>query len=519
MTHIETDCLIIGSGIGGATVAMELAAKGVRSILITRAEQPDDTATVRAQGGIVFRGIEDSPENLACDIDSAGAGLCYRKAVEVVATEGPQLVKDILIDRLGVPFDRNEDQGFHLTGEAAHSVPRILHVGDHTGREIETHLLRHLAQNPLVTLLPHRTAVDLLTLSHHSTAPEDLYEPSRCIGAYIYHAETDAVQVILAKETVLATGGLGQVYLHTTNPRGARGDGVAMAYRTGARIMNLEYIQFHPTALYQKRGDRFLITEAMRGEGARLYNQAGEEFMRRYDPRGTLAPRDIVSRAIHDEMLREGSSSVYLDISHKPAAWIRKRFPAVDAECQRHGIDITAGPIPVVPAAHYSCGGVAVDLWGRSTVCNLSAVGEVACTGVHGANRLASVSLLEGLVFGVRTAQAVADRVAAGEWHFPEIRPWIREDEPVDQDLLLQDWLLVKHTMWNYVGVIRTAKRLDRAHRILRDLADEVQKFYRHAHLCDELIGLRHALTAAQLVLTAAQRNPESRGCHYVRQG
>jgi len=519
MTPIETDCLILGCGIAGATVAMELAVRGVRSIVVTGEDQPADTATARAQGGIVFQGERDSPEDLARDIETAGAGLCYRKAVEVVAEEGPRCVQRILVERLGVPFDRNEDGTLHLTEEAAHSRPRIVHVGDHTGREIQECLLRRLAGTPQVTLLSRRMAVDLLTLSHHSTAPQDLYEPSRCIGAYVYDAAADAVDVVLAKETVLATGGLGQLYLHTTNPRGARGDGVAMAYRTGARIMNLEYIQFHPTALYQKRGDRFLITEAMRGEGARLYNQAGEEFMTRYDPRGTLAPRDVVARAIHDEMLREGSSSVSLDISHKPADWIRKRFPAVDAECRRHGIDITSGPIPVVPAAHYSCGGVAVDLWGRTTVRNLSAVGEVACTGVHGANRLASVSLLEGLTFGVRTANGVAESLQTCEWRFPEVRPWAREEEPVDQDLLVQDWLLVKHTMWNYVGVIRTAKRLDRAHRILRDLAEEVQKFYRHAQLSEELIGLRHAVTAAQLVLTAAQRNPESRGCHFVRPG
>ena len=522
MKIIETDCLIIGTGISGCAAALALADQGLHVTMITRAKKPEDTASTLAQGGIVFKAQGETPDQLVKDIFEAGAHLSHTQAVKTLAQEGPDLVTKILIDRLHVQFTREKDGSFQLTEEAAHEVPRILHFGDETGRQIEKAFLHHLSSiktpENQIDIQTEQTAIDLLTLAHHSTNPEDLYKPSRCFGAYVLDQKDKRVLAILAKETILATGGLGQLYLHTTNPEGARGDGLAMAYRTGARIMNLEYVQFHPTALYLETPERFLISEALRGEGAKLTNHAGEEFMKRYDSRGALAPRDIVARAIHDEMLRENTQWVYLDISHKPAEWIRKRFPTVYAQCQKHGIDITMKPIPVVPAAHYACGGVCVDLNGNTTIENLKAVGEVSCTGIHGANRLASTSLLEDLVWGTRAGKDIAQSIASKKYEFPTIRPWKTEAIPVDHDLLVQDWLTIKHTMWNYVGLIRTPKRLERARRILRELSDEVDRFYADSVLSDELIGLRNGVTCAQLILTAARRNHQSIGCHYLRE-
>jgi L-aspartate oxidase len=520
MKIVETDCLIIGTGLAGCTTALQCADAGMKVLLLTRSKAPAETATSYAQGGIVFQSQENGDgEHLVKDIMEVGGGISNRPAVEQLAQLGPRLVREILLDRVKVPFDRNQDGSYNLTEEAAHSVPRILHCGDHTGRELEISFLNTLQTKKKIQIETQQSAIDLLTLSHHSANPQDFYKPPRCIGAYVFDQVRQEVYAVRAKETVLATGGLGQLYLHTTNPTGARGDGLAMAYRTGARIMNLEYIQFHPTALYRKSTERFLITEALRGEGARLVNQSGREFMKDYDPRGELAPRDVVSRAIHDEMLREGSQWVYLDISHKPAEWIRSRFPGVYAECLKSGFDLTKSPIPVVPAAHYSCGGVSVDLQGRTTIQNLYAVGEVSCTGVHGANRLASTSLLEDLVWGFKAGESIGKSISQEKYDFPEIRPWLAERETADADLLAQDWLTIKHTMWNYVGLVRTQKRLERAHRILRDLSDEVLKFYEKTELSDELIGLRNGATAAQLILTAAVRNRQSQGCHFVRSG
>ncbi|MFH1262192.1 MAG: L-aspartate oxidase [Pseudomonadota bacterium] len=517
MKGFETDCLVIGSGLAGCSAALEMVDAGLAVTMITRAKEPADTASAMAQGGIVYRAEGEKPEKLVRDIVEAGAGLCKVEAVELLARDGPSLVREILIERLQVNFDRTKSGEVEFTEEAAHSVPRILHMGDQTGADLESAFLNHLKKRKEIAILTEHTAVDLLTLAHHAIDRQEFYKPPRCFGAFVLDQKKRQVKPILARETVLATGGLGQLYLHTTNPLGARGDGVAMAYRTGARIMNLEYIQFHPTALYRRTSERPLISESLRGEGARLLNHAGEEFMKRYDPRGALAARDIVARGIHDEMLREGVQWVFLDISHKPADWIRTRFPWAHGECLKQGIDITKEPIPVVPAAHYSCGGVAVDLDGSTTIENLKAVGEVACSGVHGANRLASTSLLEDLVWGVRAGRDIGRRVKGAKYRFPEIRPWQDETEPVDRDLLAQDWMTIKHTMWNYVGLIRTPKRLDRAQRILRSLSDEVERFYAHSVLSDELIGLRNGVFCAHLILTAARRNRQSRGCHYLR--
>jgi L-aspartate oxidase len=514
---IETDVLVIGSGIAGTMVALKCAQSGARVVQLHRSNDPEQTNTRWAQGGIIYTGPGDSPGLLAGDIEAAGAGLTYPPAARALAEDGPRLIKKILIQELNISFDRNGDGGIDITDEGAHSVPRIAHHKDCTGKAIHDGMEAAVAAEPRITRLHAWTAIDLLTLAHHSRRPLDLYEPNTCIGAYALDRATGKVSAILAKETILATGGLGELYLHTTNPPGARGDGVAMAYRAGARLMNLEYVQFHPTALFCPPAPRFLISESMRGEGARLILRDGSEFMHRYHPQGSLAPRDVVARAIHEELLSRSDPCVYLDLTHKDSDWIRRRFPTICGQCLTLGIDITAQPIPVVPAAHYSCGGVATDLDGRTTIRRLWAVGEVACTGLHGANRLASTSLLEGLVFGYRCAQSIMRRYASAEYPVaPPIDPWKDEVEPGDPALILQDWNTIKYTMWNYVGLVRTTKRMRRAFQFLRELQEEVESFYARTRLDDDLIGLRNGVQAALAVLYAAMQNHTSRGCHYL---
>ena len=327
--------------------------------------------------------------------------------------------------------------------------------------------------------------------------------------------EEGRVVPFFARETVLATGGLGQIFLHTTNPRSARGDGIAMAARAGVRLINLEYIQFHPTALYHPEAERFLISETVRGEGGVLLRRNGHSFMENFHPQASLAPRDVVARAIHQTMMEFDEPYVYLDISHKPADWTKTRFPQIYEQCLRYGIDITQHPIPVVPAAHYSCGGIAVDRVGRTSMRRLRAVGEVSCTGVHGANRLASTSLLEAIVWGHSTALHIAHSLRSHSSYFPQINEWQYEHEEVDPALVLQDWLSIKYTMWNYAGLIRTTKRLLRAKQILRELEEEIESFYARSLLTDELLGLRNGIRTALAVLYACLENRVSRGCHY----
>ncbi|MCX6546002.1 MAG: L-aspartate oxidase [Acidobacteria bacterium] len=515
MDRRETDVLVIGSGLAGCAAALMAARGGARVVMLNKADRAEESNTWHAQGGIIYRGAIDSPEQLASDITAAGAGLCDPAAVELLSREGPRLVKQLLIDDVGVPFDRATDGQLDLTAEAAHSVARIIHTEDMTGRSIEESMMAAVGREPNVTLLTGRTAIDLLTLSHHSRNPLDVYAPPTCVGAYVFDHAAQHVELLMAKETILATGGLGRIFLHTTNPAGACGDGVAMAYRAGARCINMQFVQFHPTTLYHG-SERFLISESLRGEGARLIDAAGREFMVAYHPDGSLAPRDIVARGIHQMMHETGARCAYLDISHKPADWIRSRFPGISAKCSEVGIDITTQPIPVVPAAHYSCGGIAVDEWGRSSMHRLRAVGEVSCTGLHGANRLASTSLLECLVWGTRAGEDVARAVASGgDYYLPEIAPWQYETEAVDPALVAQDWLTIRQTMWNYVGLVRTRKRLDRAQQILRELHLEVGRFYARSELNDGLIGLRNSIQAALVVLLAATEARESRGCHY----
>lgn len=520
----ETEVLIIGCGIAGATTALRLARNPRRRIaIITRAHDPHESNTLYAQGGIIGRGIDDDAEILLEDILTAGAGASFPAAARILAEEGPGLLYEILEGTAGVEFDR-DSSGAPLWGnEAAHSRRRILHVGDGTGRAIMEGLLSAVRRCPNITIESDATGVDLITFPHHSRDQLDNYRPIACHGAYMFNRKQETVHRYLASTTVLATGGLGRIYRNTTNPPGARGDGLAMANRAGARIVNAEYVQFHPTALAAPGAEGLLISEAVRGEGGILLTPDGRAFMADYAPEWKdLAPRDVVARAIHHEMETFSYSHVLLDIASRMSAEaIRNRFPNIYSQCLRAGIDITRESIPVVPAAHYFCGGVLVDKWGRSNIQNLYAVGEISCTGVHGANRLASTSLLEGLVWGARAAQNIEQRLSADDAtprpSFTDVPPWdesglVAESDPA---LIQGDMQTIQNIMWHYVGLVRSDERLSRAIRELRHLWNEIETFYRTTKLSDGLIGLRNAIEVALLIAQSAQHNRQSRGCHY----
>lgn len=516
----ETDVLIIGCGIAGAAAALRLAQDSQRQItLITREQDPQECNTRYAQGGIVARGVVDSVEALGKDILRVGAGLSLPAAVRVMAEEGPDLVQSVLQQSVGVAFDRGPDGCLHYTREGGQSTARVLHVGDTTGRAIETALLERLKAQSNVTLYPKHTAVDLITSSHHSSDPLDIYRAITCHGAYVLDRDSAKISRFLATATILATGGLGRIYRHTTNPPGARGDGLAMAYRAGARVINAEYVQFHPTTLALPGAGNFLISEAVRGEGAQLFTPDGRHFMDQYSAEwGDLAPRDTISRAIHEEMLEHGYPHVLLDLAGAmTASHIRERFPGIHATCLRQGLDITNTPIPVVPAAHYSCGGVQVDLWGRSTLHGLYAVGEVSCTGVHGANRMASTSLLEGLVWGDRAGRDIEAREDLESVKPGIIPPWRASGsgDAADPILLQRDATNIQDVMWLYVGLARSGRRLVRALKELNYQWTTIDDFYRSTSLDDSLIALRNMAQVAWIVTRAAHHNRGSRGVHF----
>ena len=518
--ELYCDVLIIGSGIAGISAAMTAAERGLDVILINKEPSWEESNTFYAQGGIVCRGENDSPQLLINDIMEASDGISNLEAVTVLASEGPTLVQEFLVKKVGVPFSRSDSGEFELAQEASHSRRRILHCMDTTGKVIEKHLVEKAKDIPKIRVLTNHTAIDLLTIPHHSNNPLSLYKEPQCIGAYVLNNVTEKVERIFSSYTILATGGLGRIYLHTTNPHCATGDGFAMAYRAGARLINMEYIQFHPTSLFHKDADGFLISEAMRGEGARLKTKDNHPFMDQHSPLGDLAPRDEVCRAIYEEMIRRGDSYVYLDIASYAKIDIKKRFPAIYEKCLSLDIDILKGPIPVVPAAHYSCGGVQVDTWGRTSLKHLYAVGEVSATGIHGANRLASTSMLEGLVWGVRAGKDIADHFVSEKpyqesevplWQYPET------EEEVDPALIQQDWLSIRSTMWNYVGIIRTIKRLERGRADLRYLKNRIDDFYRKAHLHPMVLNLRNGIQTALIVAEAAFSNRNSRGAHFIK--
>ena len=518
---IPCDVLIIGCGVAGSTAALHLAQDpNLRIVVVTKAPDALESNTYHAQGGIIYRGDEDSPAQLIEDLIRAGDGLNDRHAVAILADEGPKLVRKLLIEKYKVPFSLNAQNELELTREAAHSTSRILHVNDATGKAIQEKLIEALRQVPNVQLLTDHMAVDLLTPAHHSLDRLAIYEPLSCVGAYVFDNRTRQVHTVLAKATILASGGLGQIFLHTTNPQGATGDGLAMAYRAGARIINAEYVQFHPTTFYHRGQARFLISETVRGEGARLLNIHGEPFMHRYAPEWKdLAPRDVVARSIHQEMLHTGAPHVYLDIaSVMSEEAFKDRFPTIYEKCMEYGVNPAKEPMPVVPAAHYFCGGVWVDYKGRTSLRRLYAIGEVSCTGVHGANRLGSASLLEGLVWGVRAAEDIRRRLAG--WKLADaakIPEWKEEGvtEEADPALVNHDMATIRHTMWYYVGLVRSRRRLERALRDLQNLRGDIDAFYHTTRLSAGLMALRNAATAGLIVARAAWENRESHGCHY----
>jgi L-aspartate oxidase len=517
---IKADVLVIGCGIAGAAAALRLAQDRERQVLVlTRTRDAAESNTRYAQGGIVGRTAGDHPDRLAQDILSAGAGLSLPSAVRLASEDGPALVQRLLVDEMGVPFDRDEKGDLQYTLEGGHSVSRVLHVEDATGKAIQLALLHALETRPNIRLRTGWMAVDLITSSHHALDPHAIYEPITCYGVYALDRDDGKVHRVLAPATVLATGGLGQVFRHTSNPEGARGDGLAMAYRAGARVINAEYVQFHPTTLAVPGSGNFLISEAVRGEGARLLTPDGRHFMDDYAPKwGDLAPRDVVARAIHHEMISHSFPHVLLDLaSQMPRQRIRERFPNICASCAQAGVDAELEPIPVVPAAHYFCGGVQVDDLGRTTIDGLYAVGEVSCTGLHGANRLASTSLLEGLLWGDRAGQDVASRRDLTSVSETAIPPWedAGDGEAADPVLVNRDRRNVQNIMWHYVGLARSSRRLSRAMRDLSYLWQSIDDFYRATPLNDDLIGLRNITQAAWVITLAAWHNRHSRGAHY----
>ena len=527
----HTPVLIIGAGLAGGIVALRLADKGIPVTILAASAMSDNGNSWQAQGGIIYRSLDkDDAKKLENDIFIAGHNYNNPETVRFLCQYGPQAVEEMLVDRLGIPFDRAnaDDKGvfsnndWDLTREGGHSTQRIIHCADHTGRSIMDYLLSAVKNNPNITYLENHTAIDLLTAHHHAKDMKyhyDLY--NKCCGAYVYDETTKEILTFLADTTVIATGGVGQVYLHSTNAQSAVGSGIAMASRAFVRLENMEFMQFHPTTFFQPDRPSFLITEALRGEGALLFNSAGKRFMPDYDERAELAPRDIVSRAIVHDMLSTGDACVYLD-ARKVKHDLKKRFPTVFEACLERGIDIRKQLIPVVPAAHYFCGGILTNLKGQTSLEGLYCAGESSCTGLHGANRLASTSLLEALLFGKTAGDHIAQRIfnadiTTDKTMQSSIKDWeyTGSDQHDDPALIAQDWNSIRTLMWNYVGITRTTARLDRAFAELRDLSRNVHGFYKNTAMSKPLIDLFHGCQTAYLITQAAQRNRESIGCHY----
>lgn len=514
----KTDFLVIGSGIAGLSFALKAAGHGHVTIITKKKIQQSNTAL--AQGGVaaVF-GKQDSFDLHVTDTLKAGDGLCNSDVVKMVVENGPDRIRE-LVD-LGARFNKagTGKFDFALGREGGHSVKRIIHAHDLTGKEIEDALVARARENDHITILEDHVAVNLITFSSSVRSGVLVTQHENiCCGAYVLDNTTGRVETFHAGITLLATGGASKVYLYTSNPDIATGDGIAMAYRAGASVANLEFVQFHPTCLFHPKAKNFLISEAVRGEGAVLLDVRGRRFMEDYTPDRELACRDVVARAIDSELKKTGAESVFLDISHKDADFIRQRFPNIHARCLEYDIDITTDPIPVVPAAHYMCGGVATDLNGKTDVQRLYAVGETACTGLHGANRLASNSLLEALVYAHNAClDAIGELPAVKNNMTITLAPW-DETDTTDSDeaiVVSHNWDEIRRLMWNYVGIVRSDKRLQRAARRIKTIQDEINEYYWDFKVTSDLVELRNIVTVAKLVIRSALKRKESRGLHY----
>ncbi len=519
------DFMVIGSGLAGLAFALKVSAFG--RVCILSKTHLETGNTEMAQGGIAaVTSKDDSAEQHIQDTLIAGAGLCNKDIVKMVVDAGPDCIQDLV--NWGVKFDRQSDQSFSLTKEGGHSQRRILHVEDHTGLDIQRQLLSLVRANKQIDLFENQFAIDLIS---KRKIDEKYVGPDQCLGAYVLDRTSGEVIPVLAKTTILATGGAGKTYLYTSNWSGATGDGVAMAHRMGARITNLEFMQFHPTCLYHPNARNFLISEALRGEGAELVNKKGEAFMKDVHPLGSLAPRDIVARSIDSEMKKTAEPCVFLDITHKDKEFIQSRFPQIYKKCLEYGIDITTQPIPVVPAAHYLCGGILTNADGATDIKGLYAIGENACTGLHGANRLASNSLLECLVFA-RNAAAhsrtlIADDITLNslptysEYNqmlrpISQTQPSYRSSNKNDElDLITHLWEEIRRLMWAYVGIVRTNRRLFRAKNRLDNLLQEIDQYYSEFDVNSDIVELRNIAIFAQLTVDCALERKESIGIHY----
>ena len=523
MTEIKTDVLVIGSGVAGLMFALKVAEHGTVALVTKKAAM--DSNTNLAQGGIasVF-GEQDTFDLHIADTLQSGDGLCNPDVVDLVVKAGPERINELI--QLGVKFNLGPAQGgagspprFDLGREGGHSQNRIVHAHDMTGKEVEQVLVDLVHSHPNIRLYENHIAVDLITHSTRmkrglvTTTHEDF-----CCGAYVLERSSCQVKTFAAHITLLATGGTGKVYLYTSNPDIATGDGIAMAYRAGATVANMEFVQFHPTCLFHPEAKNFLISEAVRGEGAILIDANGRAFMGDYDPRKDLACRDVVARAIDTELKKSGDDSVFLDITAQPADAVRRRFPNIYAKCLSLGIDMTRAPIPVVPAAHYMCGGVVTDIHGRTDILNLFAVGETACTGLHGANRLASNSLLEALVYADSAAKEVIGLLRANTFNpLPHPPDWddVGTSNSDEMIVVTHNWDEIRRLMWNYVGIVRSDKRLERAQRRIAVIQSEIQDYYWHFKVVPDLIELRNIATVAGLIIKCASHRKESRGLHY----